>query len=185
MEYIRVVMLRPTLTDIPQHPMAEGYSVRSYRPGDRKTWVRVEKAADRFNKINGERFDREFGHDLPAMEKRCLFLLAADGREIGTATAWYDSNVAGKPWGRVHWVAIVPEFQGKGLAKPLMTAVMNLLKGLGHERAILTTQTPRIPAIKTYLDFGFVPDMTVDDARRAWSLVHQVLRHPTLDRVLG
>lgn len=183
MEFIQVVMVRPDLADLPQHELPAGYALRLYRPGDKRSWLRIQRRAERFLDITGKTFDANFGDDLPAMEKRSFFLVSPDGRDIGTTTAWYDRNYAGKAWGRVHWVAIVPEFQGRGLAKPMLSAVMNRMKALGHRRAVLGTQTPRLPAIKVYLDFGFRPDMTTADADRAWRLVRERLPHPALKRL--
>jgi GNAT superfamily N-acetyltransferase len=74
----------------------------------------------------------------------------------------------GREYGRVHWVAIVPEWQRHGLAKPLLTVVCQRLQELGHERAYLTTAPERIPAINLYLSFGFVPEVRSDEALRAW-----------------
>src|SRR5207248_4802613 len=90
------------------------------------------------------------------VERQC-YLLNAFGQAIGTGTAWFNDNFEGKSFGRVHWLAILPEFQGRGLGKPLLTAICSRLRDLGHERAYLTTSTQRIPAIRLYLRFGFVP----------------------------
>ena len=54
------------------------------------------------------------------------------------------------------------------------------IKALGHRRAMLGTHTKRTAAIKIYLDCGFVPDMSFQDADRAWAIVRRVLRHPGL-----
>lgn len=183
-EYISVVMLRENLKDIPQYPLPEGYRMRTYRRGDRKTWLAVLKASEPFVKITGKTFNDNFGSDLPAMFKRCYFLVAPDGQDTGTITVWYEPDYARRPWGRIHWVAIVPEHQRRGLSKPMMTVAMNRLRSLGHRRAMLTTQTPRLAAIKTYLDFGFVPVITPTNAARAWKLVDRALRHPVLDAIL-
>ena len=69
---------------------------------------------------------------------------------------------------RVHWVAIVPDHQGKGLAKPLLTAICNRLVEIGHDRAYLTTNTVRLPAINLYLAYGFEPEIDTDEDRRVW-----------------
>jgi GNAT superfamily N-acetyltransferase len=110
-------------------------------------------------------------------------MVAPDGSDAGTITAWYDDNFQGRRWGRIHWVCIVPQHQRKGLCRPMMTAAMNHIKALGHERAVLGTQTPRLAAIKVYLDFGFVPDVGDDEARRAWRLVKQELPHSGLANI--
>ena len=184
MEYIRVLMIREGLEAFPRLALPEGFTMRAFRIGDRKTWVDLHLEAEPYVTVTGELFDHEFGRDLPAMPRRCCFLLSPTQREIGTVTGWYHRSYRGRRWGRIHWVAIVPEFQGRGLSKPMMSFAMDRLRSLRHRRAMLSTQTQRIPAIKTYLDFGFLPDMTIPGARRAWSLVRSRLAHPVLDRVL-
>ncbi len=179
-EYLPLLMFRENLRAIPQYSLPAGYSARMFRPDDRKAWLRIWRAAERYEKITPKTFDGNFGSDLPAMERRCLFLVAPGGQDVGTITAWYERRYKGNRWGRIHWVAIVPQLQGRGLAKPMLAAGMNLMRSLRHRRAILDTQTTRIAAIKTYLDFGFVPELSRPDARRAWRLVRSHLPHPKL-----
>lgn len=182
-EYIPVVMIRPNLRHVPRYALPAGFRFRMYRPGDREAWLGIWQAAEKatgLSTISGGTFDSNFGSDLPAMERRCFFIVSPDGQDIGTTTAWYDYRYADKHWGRVHWVAILPQFQGRGLAKPLMTVILEHMRRLGHRRAILGTQTPRLAAIKTYLNFGFEPDMTTRDADKAWRLVARHLPHPAL-----
>jgi len=88
---------------------------------------------------------------------RQCYLLEAPGKPIGTGAAWFKESFEGARFGRIHWVAILPEFQGRGLAKPLMTMLCRRLRDLGHDRGYLTTAAERLPAIKLYLRFGFVP----------------------------
>ena len=178
MERHSIQMARATLRDIPQYDLPAPFRFRLFAPGDAHTWVAVQEAADPLNTIDLARFDREFGSDPAAMPERCFFLSDEHGEAIGTATAWY-KDVEGERVGLVHWVAIVPDYQGRGLAKPLLTAVMNRLAER-HDRVILNTDTPRLVAIKVYLDFGFVPDLRNDDDRRAWLMVRERLDHPGL-----
>lgn len=185
LEYVPVDMLWDDLSEVPQYPLPEGYSMRLFVDGDADTWVTVEKAAEPFIQDMSRRiFDREFSNNLPAMLKRCYFLVSPDGRDVGTVTAWYDRMFAGKRWGRVHWVAIIPEFQGLKLCKPMLTVAMNRLRSLGHRRATLNTQLPRIAAIKNYLDFGFRPDVRTARAKSAWRHLGEVLPHPLVDEAL-
>jgi ribosomal protein S18 acetylase RimI-like enzyme len=88
---------------------------------------------------------------------RQKYLLGPGGEPIGTATAWFDAPQSGEEIGvgRVHWVAIVPEFQGRGLAKPLLDSVLQMLRVCGHTRAVLLTDTRRPAAIALYEKFGF------------------------------
>lgn len=180
MEYIPIVMVREHLRDVPQHSPPAGYRMRLYRPGDRQTWLRIWQASEPFESITDQTFDSNFGRDAPAMAARCHFLVGPDGGDVGTITAWYDRNYRSRRWGRIHWVAILPQHRGRGLSRCMMTAALSRLRTLGHRRALLTTQTPRIAAIRTYLRFGFVPDMTAKDAQRAWKLVRERISDPAL-----
>jgi len=178
---IFVCMYRPSLAGIPQFALPDGFSLSLFKPGQADDWLAVQQRAERIVRVTRKTFDDNFGHDLPAMADRSYFLLDAAGAPIGTATAWYDDSFHGRRAGRVHWVAVVPEFQGRGLAKPLMTAVMNRL-ARSHEAAYLITSTLRLAAIHLYLNFGFVP--LVRDAKHpaAWEQVRRRLAHPMLDR---
>jgi GNAT superfamily N-acetyltransferase len=152
-----ITMARHNLEGIPRYPLPTGYSLRGYHPGDERLWREIHILAERYATITPELFEQEFGRDEAALTKRQLYLLNQDGKEIGTATAWFDDDYRGQAFGRVHWVALAPQYQGKGLAKPLMAAVCLRLRGLGHQRAYLVTSTARVPAVRLYLRFGFIP----------------------------
>ena len=183
---IPLKMVRENLEDIPQFAMPENFSLRWFQPGDEKIWREIQSAADKFNDITPELFQRQFaggaerglqaaspdgcrsGINSALLSERQCYLLDAHGNAIGTATAWFNNNFEGARIGRVHWVAILPEHQGKGLSKPLMTATCNRLRELGHTRTYLSTSIARIPAIRLYLRFGFEPvNRNVEDAA-AW-----------------
>lgn len=79
--------------------------------------------------------------------------------------------------GFVHWVAAHPEHRGKGLAAALLNRVLEDFRERGDLRARLETQPERLPAIRTYLRFGFVPEYETDgvDQRDVWSSIFQNL----------
>lgn len=75
---------------------------------------------------------------------------------VATATAWLNDGYATPEYGRVHWVAVHSAHQGRGLARPLLSAVCYRLKDLGYTKAYLTTSTERAVAMRLYRQFGFV-----------------------------
>ena len=168
---VTVTMCRETLTRIPLYPLPPGHQIRAYLPGDEHEWVRIESTADRFNTITIELFRREFGDDPTLLAERQFFLLDRRGGVIGTATAWFDDNHHGHRYGRIHWVAIHPDWQGQGMSKPLLTRVCSRLHELGHDKAYLVTSTGRINAINLYLQYGFLPEINGAEDERVWDQV--------------
>ncbi len=170
-----LTMVRDNLEGIPRHGLPVGYSMRRYQPGDKRLWEEIHRLADPYSAIAPHLFGQEFGPDESVLAERQFYLLDARQRAIGTATAWYDDDFEGVGYGRVHWVAIVPEYQGQGLAKPLMAAICCRLRELGHERAYLRTSSARIPAIHLYLRFGFIPLIDGPDGLGLWRQLEKEL----------
>lgn len=167
-EYVSISMIREKLDAIPNHALSPPFFFKWYQPGDDRHWLSIQRQADQYNQINLRLFREQFGDDAKTLAERQCFILNSEGQAIGTATAWFDLNYRGQEWGRVHWVAIVPEMQGQGLARPLMTAVCRRMRELGHKRAYLTTAPERIPAINLYLKFGFEPELRSAVELRVW-----------------
>ena len=182
-----VKMRRANLDNLPEFALPSGFSLRWYQPGDEEHWLRIHLAADHFNEITPELFQKQFGVEAergiysasapaPAsgiksalLRERQCYLLSPTGEVIGTGTAWFNDNFEGGRWGRVHWMAVLPEFQGRGLGKSLLSAICRRLRELGHERAYLTTSTARVAAIGLYLRFGFEPLIRGAEAQAVWS----------------
>jgi GNAT superfamily N-acetyltransferase len=175
-ENLDIHMIREHLDEIPDCALPAGYSTRWYQPGDEKSWYRIHLLADAYTNVTPDLYEKEFGSDTQMLAERQCFLVDRKGVLIGTATAWLDDHSVQSP-GRIHWVAIVPAEQGKGLAKPLLTAVCNRLKDLGHSKAYLTTQTIRIAAINLYLKFGFVPAVNSERDKQIWRRLQMHLKY--------
>jgi ribosomal protein S18 acetylase RimI-like enzyme len=153
------------------------FIIRNYKKGEEIFWAQVETAAGEFKTEEDAlaHFEKEFGPYRDEMEDRCFFIEHKEsGRVIGTATAWYNNDFKGENYGRVHWVGIMPEFQGRKLAKPLMAQVMVCL-AMSHDKAYLTSQTTSYKAINMYKDFGFEPLIEDEDAARAWEYLEDIL----------
>ncbi len=176
-EYIDIKMVRENLDDIPEYSLPAGYSIRWYQPGYEKHWQAVQSLADEYTRITSSLFEEQFGTDTQLLSERQCFLCDSKDNIIGTATAWLD-NPGGKSLGRIHWLAIIPQQQGKGLAKPLLAIICRRLKELEHGKIYLTTQTVRIPAINLYVKFGFVPEIDSDRDREIWEKLRKHLKYP-------
>ena len=156
--------------------------MRFIKNGEEHLWARVETAVDEFSTEAAalEHFDREFGQFRDEMEKRCKFLETIGGDVIGTTTAWYGKlEGEDKVSGRIHWVGVIPEYQGKKLSKPLLAKAMQVLAEY-HDSAYLTSQTTSYQAVNMYLNFGFEPYVTNETDVEAWTLLEEVLNRTIL-----
>jgi len=166
-----LTMLREDLENIPEFDLQAGYTIRPYRPGDEAHWLRIHLLADPENQFKPDTFKQQFGSDARILAQRQFYLLDPAQSVIGTATAWFNEDFDGERIGRVHWVAIVPDSQGRGLSRPLMTTACRRLRELGHNKAYLTTSAARTAAIHLYLRFGFTPLIRTEVERTAWAQI--------------
>jgi len=179
---IQVWMNLPDLHAAPVHSPPPGFSLRAYRPGDEKIWTDIWRQADEYGAVAADTFALEFGSDAAALERRQFFLVESGGEAVGTASAWYPDDAHGPRAGRVHWVAIAPQWQGRGLSRPLLSAVLTRMKELGCRSAFLKTQTVRVAAIRLYLEFGFVPEVRSEKEREGWRRLRTAIAPSALDR---
>jgi len=155
--------------------LPEGYSFRMYSPGMEEQWIRIQDEADDYIKVDRALFEEEFGQHREELPRRMLFL-AHHETLIGSATAWLDNIYGESGTGRLHWVAVVPEYQGKGLAVPLVSQVMSLFSDLECSRAYLLTNAIRITAISLYLKMGFNPVFRNPDEQEAWEEILGIIK---------
>jgi GNAT superfamily N-acetyltransferase len=169
----KVYMVRPTLDDLPKLQLPPPFALRGHRPGDVAHWVRIQATADPFHQFSPEVFREQFGSDVSLWESRQVFLCDIEGTPVGTSTAWFNPDYRGGAWGRVHWLAITPAWQGRGLSKALLAETCRRLRQLGHDRAYLVTETVRVAAIRLYMKFGFRPEVRDQADMAAWENLKQ------------
>jgi GNAT superfamily N-acetyltransferase len=172
-----VWMLHPDLGALAPLPLPSGYQLHFYAEGDLDTWLRIQ-AHDPFFVPTAETFATSMPGDTPLLAARVMFLADPAGAAVGTVTAWPNDSLTGRKIGQIHWVALVPAAQGRGLAKPLVGAACVLLHQWGYHEACLETNTRRVPALNLYLALGFVPFVRSEAERRAWRAVAPQLRLP-------
>jgi len=173
-----ITMIRKNLENIPNFSLPSQLSLRWFQPGDEKHWLEIHYAAEKYVTVTPELYVQQFGTDIQLLSQRQCFLFAADGRAIATASAWFGNDYYRRQYGRVHWVAVIPDYQGQGLAKPLLTIVCNRLRELGHGQAYLTTATERITAVNLYRKFGFAPEIKSSEDYNKWRKLQDKLKEP-------
>lgn len=177
MEKLPVVMIREDLDGFPNMLLPDGYVLRKFVRGEERIWAQIETEAGLFPHLEGalQQFHSEFAPHLDEMERRCFFIETVDGEAIGTATAWFDPQFRDGQYGKIHWVAIRPPYQGRKLAKPLISALMNWFGNAAYGKVFLMSETTSYKAINLYLDYGFHPYKMYPSCDAAWQLLSSVL----------
>ncbi len=157
------------LTEVRPSPPPPGtHSLRWYRPGDETTWLAIQTSTGIYDSVSPDLFRREFDDNAEMLGSRQCYLDDSHGRSVGTATAWVAGEGRQSSEGRVHWVAVVPECQRRGLGRYLTGVVCDRLRELGAERAYLTTGSRNLAAVQLYLGWGFRPEVNSKRGMAAW-----------------
>lgn len=168
-------MLRPTLSALPAMALPAGFALRSYEAGDGAHWERILAGS-----FGGEpsrfSFDRMMRRDVAYLPERVLFIVAGE-TPVATASAWRVPGLMAET-GTVHYVGVLPEFQGHRLGYWVTLATLHRMVAEGFQRATLTTDDFRLPAVKTYLRLGFEPVLAHENQRERWPKVFADLGMP-------
>ncbi len=162
-----------------------GYSLRWYRPGDRDTWQRIQASTGIYDPIAPDLFEREFGGGTEFLADRQCFVEDPAGHAVGTATCWFAEAGRDAREGRVHWVAVSPEHQRRGLGSFLTEAACARMRRLGAASAYLTTGSTNVAAVQLYLGIGFRPQVRSAEERDAWKVLSGLLEPCFTARIEG
>ena len=166
-------MVRPNLEDLPELELPVGYGMRTYRTGDEVHWARI--ISDSFGGRERTAQDTEneiTGRDVFVPDG--LYFATHQGVPVGTACAWRQS-VDEKDVGYVHMVGVVAEHTGHKLGQWVSLAVLCYFRDNNFKCSILDTDDFRIPAIKTYLNLGFIPVYVEEGQPERWRNIFKKL----------
>ena len=159
--------------NLPLPETIDGYGLRSYRPGDEDAWVSVLCSGD-FGVWDRARLDRMLNEERAPLPRESIWFATVDDHPAGVANAFvYEQN--GVTCSELGWLAVDPNQRGHGLGKQVCLGVMNCAKQAGHRFVFLKTEDYRLPAIKTYLSLGFVPEMLDSSHPKRWRDLRSVL----------
>ena len=143
--------------NIAENGLPPGYTFKFFEPDDVKHWSRIETSVLEFETEQAAEsyFMMSYMPHIRQLEKRCLFALNPDGLPVATATAWYADSELGHQ-ASLHWVAVCPEYQGKGLGKSVTRKALSVFQSLEPGAPIwLHTQTWSHVAVRMYHSLGF------------------------------
>jgi mycothiol synthase len=170
-------MLRPDLEGLPELQLPAGYEARSFRPGDGPAWSAI--IGESFQKSAGDfPFDRFMRADVAFRPARVWFITHA-GEPVATASAYIQPEYMPAA-GMIHYVGARAGHEGKKLGYWVTLTALHRMVAEGWTRAWLATDDFRLPAIKTYLNLGFVPLLVDENQRARWRDVFASLKLPEL-----
>ena len=180
-KYYELLMYYNNTPTYKNYELPEGFHYEFYKPGDEEEWVNIHIETGEFTSIEKglKHFHDFFDSFIDELPKRCVFIVDNEtGEKVGTATI---SLLKDKEHGfnaAVDWVAIKKSYQGRKLAKPLISKFMEIASNLGHKQLILHTQTTTWLAAKLYLDFGF--EILNKEKNKGWNILKTLTNHPKL-----
>lgn len=135
--------------------LPEGYSFSRYQGTveDAEAWCECCRNGLIADDAGLESFQKNILNEKGICPERDVFFLDADGKHVGTVTAY----VRPDGFGGVHMVGIRTEYRGKGLCSPMLKKAVLHLQELGVKTLRLTTDDWRKAAIRAYLNEDFRP----------------------------
>lgn len=170
-------MRRPDLRGLPPVEVPEGYSIRTYQPGDEVAWCRIMNQGLRPPEggqwtpvLCRERLTRR-----PQFDPSGLFFATRGDELVGSTCAW-TLQPGETEVGYLHMVCVLPEHRGHRLGYWLSLQVLHHLAERGFREARLFTDDFRLAAIQTYLQLGFQPEHSHPSHAERWLLILNRLR---------
>ncbi len=159
LEYHELLMTYSDTSKYGDCILPNGFHYEFYKSGDEIEWVMIHiKSGEFMSKEEGLKTFYDFYNSfIDEFPKRLFFVVNDNGEKIATATI---SLLKEREYGYdavVDWFAIIKDYQGYHLSKPMINIFIKLANELGHKKLLLHTQTHTWLAAKLYLDLGFEP----------------------------
>jgi mycothiol synthase len=163
---VSLLMRRPDLDDLPTAPTGVDLATAE----DAEGLARLLDAAFS-EEWDAARVHRELLDD-PTVE--AVYVIR--DRELIVATASARLLPKDHPGaGYLHWVASDPQVRGRGLGRAVTIAVLHRFAADGLTATVLETDDERLPAIRVYLAFGYVPQYPDASHVDRWSKIFRAL----------
>jgi mycothiol synthase len=163
----QLLMRLSALSDLPPaRPLEAGYALRQAEPADYGQLA--ELLAEAFGDTwDAARVAAEFSPDNGV---EATYLIVSPDGVAATASARYlPDRYPGA--GYVHYVGVRVSERGKRLGEVVTRRVLVNFADASLDQAVLETDDFRLPAVRTYLRLGFVPELRAPGDAVRWSRV--------------
>lgn len=153
------------LEEVPAPELPSGYRFATYVPGRCAEWARVETRVGEFPSTEAavEYFRLVFLADPDRARENVHFVVNPVGVAVATASGWFGYSSHGTRVPILHWVAVDPAEQGRGIGRAVCAQALRCLQERG-QGVWLTTQTWSHVALGLYHSLGF--QLSTDEAFR-------------------
>jgi mycothiol synthase len=172
---LHMVLSFAAWADVRPPALPDGYGLRTFRGCDGDAWVRLMRQAG-FDDWSRETVKQALSAALP---DGIFFLEQGPARElVATAMAGHKPSDLHPFGGELGWVAVIPPHRGLRLSPVVCFEATRRLVAGGYREIYLSTDDWRLPAIRTYLNLGYVPLLCASDMDERWRLVARNLGMP-------
>lgn len=143
---------------VPEINLPEDYEIRPFKPGkDEENWCRVRNASFATLKGNETPMTPDMIAKMATDEDYIdggMMLLYHKGNPVGVVRGAKD-EYEGEPVMNIGPLAIIPEYQGKGLGRCLLRAAMQFADEKGYKTTVLSVNAENERAKALYIQEGF------------------------------
>lgn len=141
-----IIMLEWKGTDVPEHSMVEGVTIRAMQAGDLPIVADLDAAA----------FTPLWQNPLDALERALPQATSATVAEDDRGLVGYQISTANPFGAHLARLAVRPDAQKQGLGSLLVTDLVHRLKNKGVARLTVNTQSDNFASLALYQKMGFV-----------------------------
>lgn len=156
------------MADPPTWTVSDGYTLRTFREGDEDPYLALmlDAGFEYWTEDNVREVVARAGPDG-------VFFVEHPGssRIVATAMGWYRPHENFRDASEMGWVAAAHDHRGRGLGRVVVSAATRTLLENGAKAIYLLTDDWRLPALKVYLEVGYVPYHGVVGSRQRWRVV--------------
>lgn len=173
----QLLMRRPRLDDLPSRPeLPAGYALRLLREDEDKALAALLRSAFPEMTWSAETARKAL---IDAPDVAATYVVDHDGTPVATASARFmPDRFPGS--GYLHWVGVHAEHRGRSFGALVTIRVLQHFKEAGCRDSVLETDDLRLPAIRLYLNLGYVPEYSDPSHPARWEKVLEQLgeNHP-------
>jgi len=153
----------------PKITCPEGYKLRNFQKGEEEKYVALLNSTKELGEWTIEKIQSILENIL---SPEGIYFVIWKNIPVATACALDKDNKKAE----LAWVAVDPAHRGKKLGMVVCGAVVKHLIDCGYNNIYLLTDHWRIPAIKTYLNLGFEPEIKNPEDIPIWTEIYKKLK---------